>query len=59
MSYKSSSYAIHTEESGGIIRYFVSFKDGQGVFHKIEVPHEMYMEFRGIISKEHNLQQSD
>lgn len=59
MSYKSSAYAIRTEESDGVIRYFVSFKDGQGVFHEIEVLHEMYLEFRGFIRKEHNLQQSD
>jgi len=59
MSYKSSSYAIRTEESGGIIRYFVSFKDGQAIFHEIEVFHEMYLEFRAFIRKEHNLQQSD
>jgi len=59
MSYKSSAYAIRTEESGGVIRYFVSFKDGQNVLHEIEVSHEMYLEFRGFIRKEHNLQQSD
>ena len=59
MSYKSSSYAIRTEESGGVIRYFVLFKDGQSVSHEIEVSHEMYLEFRGFIRKEHNLQQSD
>ena len=59
MSYKSSAYAIRTEESGGIICYFVSFKDGQGVFHETEVSQSMYLEFRGFIRKEHNLRQSD
>jgi RNA polymerase sigma-70 factor (ECF subfamily) len=36
-------YALRTEESEGIIRYFVSFKDGQAVAREIEVSREVYL----------------
>jgi RNA polymerase sigma-70 factor (ECF subfamily) len=40
---QSNTYALRTEESGGVTRYFVSFRDGQAVMREAEVNSEIYL----------------
>jgi len=56
---KFDTYALRTEVTGGISRYFVCFKDGQGVFHEIEVSPHVYSAFCQFVKIERNLRRSD
>jgi RNA polymerase sigma-70 factor (ECF subfamily) len=47
------------EVTDGITRYFVCFKDGQGVFHETEVSPLVYSAFCQFVKVERNLQRSD
>jgi RNA polymerase sigma-70 factor (ECF subfamily) len=40
---QSNTYALRTEESEGVTRYFVSFRDGQSVMREAEVNREIYL----------------
>ena len=42
---KSKIYNLRSEMSGGVERYFVSFKDGEGSHHEIEIDFEVYIAF--------------
>lgn len=48
MAYRTRTYALREETDEGGVRYFISFKDGQGDFHELEVSHAFYMEFRRL-----------
>jgi len=41
----SNPYTIRTKAIDGISRYFVSFKDGQGILREIEVSKEVFLVF--------------
>ena len=45
MLQSNNPYTLRTEVSGGVTRYFVSFKDGQAVPHEIEVSATLYQAF--------------
>jgi RNA polymerase sigma-70 factor (ECF subfamily) len=40
---QSNTYALRTEESEGVTRYFVSFRDGQAIAREVEVNREIYL----------------
>jgi RNA polymerase sigma-70 factor (ECF subfamily) len=40
---QSNTYALRTEESEGVTRYFVSFRDGQAITREVEVNREIYL----------------
>lgn len=48
MAYRTRTYTLREETDEDSIRYFISFKDGQGDFHKLEVSHAFYLEFRRL-----------
>ena len=48
MNDKQNTYTLRTEVTDGTIRYFVCFKDGQGVFHEIEVTEDVSRVFSGF-----------
>jgi len=56
---KFDTYTFRTEVTDNITRYFVCFKDGQGVFHETEVSPLVYSEFCQFIKTERNLRRSD
>jgi RNA polymerase sigma-70 factor (ECF subfamily) len=41
----SNPYTLRLEESEGVTRYFVLFKDGQAIPHEVEVSFTLYQEF--------------
>jgi len=53
------TYTLRAEVTNGIPRYFVCFKDGQGVFHETEVSPIVYSAFCQFVKTERNLQRSD
>ena len=55
----TNHYALRTEVSEGIERYYVAFKDGQGVQNETEVSRPVYLEFRRFVKRERNLRRSD
>ncbi|WP_244229025.1 DUF5962 family protein [Streptococcus suis] len=40
MAYKAKAYTLREESTESGIRYFISFKDGQGEHHELEVSEE-------------------
>ncbi len=48
MAYRTKTYTLREETDEGGARYFISFKDGQGKYHELEVSHAFYMEFRRL-----------
>lgn len=52
-------YTLRAEVIDGIFRYFVCFKDGQGVFHETEVSPLVYSAFCQFVKIERNLRRSD
>jgi RNA polymerase sigma-70 factor (ECF subfamily) len=54
-----STYALRFEESEGITRYFISFRDGQDIMREIEVSRPVYLEFLRFIKIERNLRRWD
>ena len=59
MDNRFDTYTLRTEAVDGILRYFVCFKDGQGVFHETEVSLLVYSAFCQFVKTERNLQRSD
>ena len=59
MDNKFDTYTLRTEVADDITRYFVCFKDGQGVFHETEVSLLVYSAFCQFVKVERNLQRSD
>jgi len=52
-------YTLRTQEVEGIVRYFVAFKDGQGLLREIEVSRPIYLEFQRFAKQEHNQDRQD
>lgn len=48
MAYRTKTYTLREETVGGGARYFISFKDGQGDYHELEVSPSFYAEFRRL-----------
>ncbi len=48
---------LREESTESSKRYFISFKDGQGEHHELEVSEQLFIEFRQMERKNRNLQQ--
>lgn len=48
MAYRTKAYTLREEAAENGTSYFISFKDGQGVFHELNVPYDFYMAFRRL-----------
>ena len=59
MAYKAKAYTLREESTESGIRYFISFKDGQGEHHKLEVSEQLFFEFRQMERRNRNLLQWD
>ena len=59
MAYKAKAYTLREESTESGIRYFISFKDGQGEHHELEVSEQLFFEFRQMERRNRNLQQWD
>jgi RNA polymerase sigma-70 factor (ECF subfamily) len=44
MAYKAKAYTLREESTESGIRYFISFKDGQGEHHELEVSEQLFFE---------------
>ena len=55
----TNHYALRTEIVEGIMRYYVSFTDGQNVPRETEVSRPVYLEFLRFIRIERNLRRWD
>ena len=45
MAYQAKAYTLREESAESGTRYFISFKDGQGKSHELEVSEQFFMEF--------------
>ena len=59
MTYKAKAYTLREESTESGIRYFISFKDGQGEHHELEVSEQLFFEFRQMERRNRNLLQWD
>ena len=59
MAYKAKAYTLREESTESGIRYFISFKDGQGEHHELEVSEQLFFEFRQMERRNRNLLQWD
>lgn len=59
MAYKAKAYTLWEESTESGTRYFISFKDGQGKSHELEVSEQFFMEFRQMERRNRNLLQWD
>ena len=59
MAYRTKAYTLREEVTESNTRYFISFKDGQGDFHELEVSHAFYMEFRRLELNNRKIQNWD
>ena len=57
MAYGAKTYTLREESTESDKRYFISFKDGQGERHELEVFEQLFIEFRQMERKNRNLQQ--
>ena len=57
MAYQAKAYTLREESTESGTRYFISFKDGQGEHHELEVSEQLFFEFRQMERKNRNLQQ--
>ena len=57
MAYGAKTYTLKEEAAEGGTRYSISFKDGQGEHHELEVSEHLFLEFRQMERKNRNLQQ--
>ena len=57
MAYGAKTYTLREESTESGTRYFISFKDGQGEHHEIEVSEKLFLEFRQMERRNRNLQQ--
>lgn len=48
MAYRTKAYTLREETDEGGTKYFISFKDGQGDYHELEVSPAFYAEFRRL-----------
>ena len=59
MAYRVKTYTLREEAAEGGTRYFISFKDGQGGYHELEVSEQFFVEFRQMERRNRNLLQWD
>jgi len=59
MAYGAKTYTLREESTESGKWYFISFKDGQGGCHELEVSEQFFIEFRRMERKNRNLLQSD
>ena len=59
MAYQAKAYTLREESAESGTRYFISFKDGQGKSHELEVSEQFFMEFRQMERRNRNLLQWD
>ncbi len=59
MTFRDKVYTLREENARSVTKYFISFTDGQGVFHNLEISGTLYIEFRQLERTNRNLQQSD
>lgn len=59
MAYRVKVYTLREEATESGTRYFISFKDGQGEYHELEVSEQFFIEFRQMERRNRNLQQWD
>ena len=45
MAYRVKAYMLREESTESGTRYSISFKDGQGGYHELEVSEQFFMEF--------------
>ena len=57
MAYRDKTYTLREESTESGKRYFISFKDGQGEHHELEVSEQLFIEFRQMERRNRNLQQ--
>ena len=55
MAYRVRAYTLREESTESGTRYFISFKDGQGKSHELEVSEQFFMEFRQMERRNRNL----
>ena len=48
MWYRSRTYILREEATEDGIKYFISFKDGQGISYELNVSYDFYMAFRRL-----------
>ena len=58
-AFRDRVYTLREEVLGNKITYFISFTDGQGEHHDLEVSEELFIEFRQMERKNRNLEQSN
>lgn len=58
MAYRVKTYALREKATENGTRYFISFKDGQGGYHELEVSEQFFIEFRQMERRNRNLLQS-
>ena len=56
MAYRDKTYTLREESKESGKRYFISFKDGQGEHHELEVSEQLFIEFRQMERRNRNLQ---
>ena len=59
MAYRVKTYTLREEAAENGTRYFISFKDGQGEHHELEVSEQLFFEFRQMERRNRNLLQWD
>lgn len=59
MSYRAKTYTLREKITEDSTKYFISFKDGQGAYHELEVSHAFYMEFRRLELNNRKIQNWD
>lgn len=60
MTFMDRVYTLREEScTDGVVKYFIIFKDGTGVFQNLNVSEELYSAFRQLEWKNRKLQQSD
>ena len=57
MAYGAKTYTLREESTESGKRYFISFKDGQGERHELEVSEQLFIEFRQMERRNRNLEQ--
>ena len=57
MAYGAKAYTLRKKSTESGTRYFISFKDGQGGHHELEVSKQLFFEFRHMERRNRNLEQ--
>ena len=57
MAYRVKAYTLREESTESGTRYFISFKDGQGEHHGLEVSEQLFIEFRQMERRNRNVEQ--